>query len=79
VTTSTAAAQQFLRIQQQPTECQSVGAGRQRHQQIDITVLAFSAANHRAEHAHARDATAAGNRQKLSIIGVVHNRHGLSG
>lgn len=73
-----AAAQKFLSIQQLPTECQSTGAGRKRHQQIDIAVLSFSTANHRAEHAHARYAAAAGKRQKLFAVGFDQRVHAFS-
>jgi len=71
-------AQQFLRVQQQPTQSEATRAGRQGHQQIDIAVIARIVAGHRAEHTHARDATTACQRQKLLAVGFDQGMHAVS-
>ena len=53
------AAQQLLRIQQQPTQRQGAGAWGQGHQQINVAVVAAVAAAHRAKNPNTRDAAPA--------------------
>ena len=72
-------AEQLLGVHQKATEREPTTAGWQHHEQIDVAVVATVAARHRAEDAHAFDATTSGKRKQLGAVSFDQRMHGVFG